>query len=322
MEACSNNKIALITGITGQDGSYLAELLLSKGYEVHGIIRRASNFNTQRIDHIFDQLHLHHGDMTDGGNLRRIVRLCLPDEVYNLAAQSHVKVSFDCPEYTMDVVATGTLKLLEAVRDLLPAPRFYQASSSEMYGNTAGVQKECSPFNPVSPYGVAKLAAHHTAQIYRDAYGVPVSCGILFNHESPRRGKTFVTSKVCGAAARIHAGSKEKLVLGNLDASRDWGYAEDYVEAMWLMLQQDTPNDFVIASGVTHTVRELCQEAFGLLGLDWKEWVTEDRRLRRPLEVPYLLGDSSKAQTILGWKPKMSFKGLIGLMVRKEQEAL
>lgn len=312
---------ALITGITGQDGSYLAEFLLDKGYEVHGIIRRASTFNTVRIDRIFDQLHLYHGDMTDGTCLRHVLNESQPDEVYNLAAQSHVKVSFECSEFTMDVVAMGTLRLLEAIREMPKPPKMYQASSSEMYGDVIGMWNEEGPFNPVSPYGIAKLAAHCLCLTYREAYGLPISCGILFNHESPRRGETFVTRKVCRAAVRIEAGRQALLRLGNLNASRDWGYAGDYVKAMWRMLQAE-PDDFVIATGVSHTVEELCRYAFGMMNLDWSRYVLEDERYKRPVEVPHLRGDARKAKRVLGWEPVVSFEQLVEMMVLAEQEEL
>jgi len=299
---------ALITGITGQDGSYLAELLLDKGYEVHGMVRRASQFNTQRIDHVFEDLHLHYGDMTDGTSLRHILEVSQADEVYNLAAQSHVKVSFECSEYTMDVNALGTLRLLEAIKDSPREIRMYQASTSEMYGDVEGIMNEESEFAPVSPYGIAKLAAHRLAQTYRMAYGLHVSCGILFNHESPRRGPTFITRKVCRAVARIKAGLQDKLEVGNLKGVRDWGYAPDYVRGMWLMLQQPEPDDYVLATGETHTVWQLCKRAFQLVGIEnWADYVSQSPRLKRPLEVPYLCGDASKAKEKLGWEPILPF---------------
>ncbi|KXG78332.1 GDP-mannose 4,6-dehydratase [Fervidicola ferrireducens] len=324
-------KRALITGITGQDGSYLTEFLLNKGYEVHGIIRRASTFNTDRIDHIYRDPHdpqarlfLHYGDLTDGTGLRRILEKVQPDEVYNLAAQSHVKVSFEQPEYTADVVATGTLRLLEALRDYIKVSghkvRFYQAGSSEMFGASPPPQNEKTPFYPRSPYAVSKVAAYWYAVNYREAYGMFICNGILFNHESPRRGETFVTRKITRAATRIKLGLQDKLYLGNLDAKRDWGYAGDYVEAMWLMLQQDEPDDYVIATGESHSVREFLEEAFGLLGLDWRQYVEIDPRYFRPTEVEHLLGDATKARQKLGWKPKVTFKELVKMMVEHDLE--
>ena len=320
-------KRALITGITGQDGSYLAKLLLSKGYEVHGIIRRASTFNTSRIDHIFDRLHLYHGDMTDGASLRHVIALSKPDEIYNLAAQSHVKVSFDCAEYTTDVIVMGTLRLLEAIRDLSEPPRLYQASSSEMYGNVESITggdvqiDEDTPFHPVSPYGIAKLAAHNLCVMYREVYGLFISCGILFNHESPRRGETFVTRKICKAVARIEAGLQNELELGNLLARRDWGYAPDYVEAMWMMLQSK-PDDFVIATSETHQVKDLCCYAFNSLGLDWHQYVKVVSRLKRPLDIDCLCGNSRKAKEVLGWKLSVTFEKMLDIMIQAEREAL
>lgn len=324
-------KKALITGITGQDGSYLTEFLLNKGYEVHGIIRRASTFNTDRIDHLYRDPHdpetrlfLHYGDMTDGTGLRRILEKVQPDEVYNLAAQSHVKVSFEQPEYTADVVATGTLRLLEALRDYIKVSgrevRFYQAGSSEMFGAAPPPQNEKTPFYPRSPYAVSKVAAYWYAVNYREAYGMFICNGILFNHESPRRGETFVTRKITRAATRIKLGLQDKLYLGNLDAKRDWGYAGDYVEAMWLMLQQAEPDDYVIATGESHSVREFLDEAFGLLGLDWRKYVEIDPRYFRPTEVEFLLGDATKARQKLGWKPKVTFKELVKMMVEHDLE--
>ncbi|HCD31570.1 MAG TPA: GDP-mannose 4,6-dehydratase [Phycisphaerales bacterium] len=322
-----NPKRALITGITGQDGSYLAELLLSKGYEVHGIIRRASTFNTERIDSIYRDRHesgvsmfLHYGDMTDGNGIARLIRQIKPTEVYNLAAQSHVRVSFDQPIYTADATGVGALKLLEAVRDFQESSgyeiRYYQASSSEMYGEVAETpQKESTPFHPRSPYGVAKLYAHWIAINYRESYNMHASCGILFNHESPRRGETFVTRKITRAVGRIKQGLQKKLYLGNLDAKRDWGFAGDYVEAMWLMLQQDTPDDYVVAIGETYSVREFCERAFGRVGLDYNDFVEIDPRYYRPAEVDLLLGDPAKAKAKLGWEPKVSFQKLVEMMV-------
>jgi GDPmannose 4,6-dehydratase len=319
-------KRALITGVTGQDGSYLTELLLAKGYEVHGLVRRASLFNTDRIDHLYHDPHvsganmtLHYGDLSDGTALRRVLEKVEPDEVYNLGAQSHVKVSFEVPEYTGDVVALGTLRLLEAMRDHATVsgrhPRYYQAGSSEMYGAAKPPQSEATPFYPRSPYAASKVAAHWYAVNYREAYGLFICNGILFNHESPRRGETFVTRKVTRAATRIKEGLQDKLFLGNLDAKRDWGFAGDYVEAMWLMLQQDTPDDYVIATGEAHSVREMVELTFAELGLDWKKYVEIDPRYLRPTEVDFLQGDPSKAQRNLGWKPKVSFKALIQAMI-------
>ena len=310
--------VALITGITGQDGSYLAELLLAKGYEVHGIVRRSSTFGTQRIEHIFDRLHLHYGDVTDGGAMARIVAEVEPDELYNLAAQSHVRVSFDQPHYTAEAVALGTLNVLEAAR-AIPGCRVYQASSSEMYGQVVETpQRETTPFRPRSPYGVAKVYAHWITVNYRESYGMHASCGILFNHESPRRGETFVTRKITRAAARIAAGQQKDVSLGNLDAKRDWGHARDYVEAMWLMLQQDEPDDYVIATGETHTVREFATLAFSIVGLDYLDYVKHDPRYDRPAEVDILLGDASKARERLGWEPSVTFGGLVRQMVEAE----
>ncbi|MFH0910621.1 MAG: GDP-mannose 4,6-dehydratase [Planctomycetota bacterium] len=316
-------KRALITGITGQDGSYLAELLLSKGYEVHGVVRRSSSFNTARLDEIYQDPHergrrliLYYGDLNDASCLRHIITRSEPDEIYNLGAQSHVRVSFDQPEYTADVVGQGTLRLLEAVRDTGRPIRFYQASSSEMFGDTPEVpQDEATRFSPASPYAVAKAAAYHYVALYRKAYGLFACNGILFNHESPRRGETFVTRKITRAAARIKLGLQEKVYLGNLDASRDWGYAPEYVEAMWLMLQQEEPEDFVIATGETHTVRECLVEAFSYLGLDPEAHVEFDPRYLRPAEVPLLKGDASKARKKLGWAARTGFPKLVRLMV-------
>ena len=324
-------KRALITGITGQDGSYLAELLLEKGYEVHGIIRRASTFNTDRIDHLYRDPHetgvrlfLHYGDLTDGTCLRRVLDQVCPDEVYNLGAQSHVKVSFDQPEYTADVVATGTLRLLDAVRDHMGATgrtvRFYQAGSSEMYGAAAPPHTEATPFHPRSPYAVAKVAGYWYGVNYREAYGMFVANGILFNHESERRGETFVTRKVTRAVGRIKHGLQDTLYLGNLDAKRDWGYAPDYVEAMWLMLQAETPDDYVVATGSAFSVREFVEAAFAGAGLDWQAHVEIDPRYFRPTEVDYLLGDASKARERLGWEPKVDFDELVRRMVAYDLE--
>ena len=319
-------KRALIVGMTGQDGSYLAELLLSKGYEVHGLIRRASTFNTGRIDHLYRDPHspearmfLHYGDLSDGTGLRRIVEKVKAQEVYNLGAQSHVRVSFDQPEYTADIVATGALRLLEAVRDYMAVSgehvRVYQAGSSEMFGSTPPPQNEATPFHPRSPYAVSKVAAHGYAVNYREAYGMFVSNGILFNHESPRRGETFVTRKVTRAVARIKVGLDEKLYLGNLDAKRDWGFAGDYVVAMWQMLQCKEPDDFVVATGESHSVRELLDVAFGYVELDWKQYVEIDKRYLRPSEVDHLRGDASKARSVLGWAPTVPFENLVRMMV-------
>ncbi len=324
-------KRALITGITGQDGSYLAELLLDKGYEVHGIIRRASGFNTERIDHIYQdphdsdrRLHLHYSDLTDGTGLRRALEKVRPDEVYNLGAQSHVMVSFQQPEYTADAVGMGTLRLLESIRDFIAVNdtqvRFYQAGSSEMFGSTPPPQSETTVFHPRSPYAVAKVAGHGFTVNYREAYGLFACNGILFNHESPRRGETFVTRKITRAATRIKLGLQQKLHLGNLDAKRDWGFAGDYVEAMWLMLQQDQPDDYVVATGEAHSVREFVEEVFGLLEMDWQDYVVIDPRYVRPSEVDYLLGDSSKARKKLGWKPRVSFQALVEMMVESDME--
>ncbi len=321
-------KRAFITGVTGQDGSYLAELLLEKGYEVHGLIRRSSSFNTSRIDHLYQDPHvngvklfLHHGDMTDATNLARLVYEIQPDEIYNLAAQSHVRVSFDAPEFTGDVDALGTLRLLEAVRLTHSKARFYQASTSELYGLVQEVpQRETTPFYPRSPYAVAKLYGFWIVKNYREAYGLHASNGILFNHESPRRGETFVTRKVTRAASRIKLGLQSDLFMGNIEAKRDWGYALDYVEGMWRMLQQDTPDDYVLATGEMHSVRELLEEAFSYVGLDWRKYTRHDDRYNRPSEVDQLLGDPSKAKRVLGWTPKVTFKELIRLMMDADLE--
>ncbi len=323
-------KKALVTGITGQDGSYLAELLLEKGYEVHGIVRRASTFNTSRLDGIYSDphclkhnLHLHYGDLADGSNLARLVGKIQPDEVYNLAAQSHVRVSFDAPEYTTDITATGTVRLLEAIREVGIQPRFYQASSSEMFGLVQEVpQKETTPFYPRSPYGCAKVYSYWVTVNYRESYGMHASNGILFNHESPRRGETFVTRKITRAAAHIKLGLQDKLFMGNLDAKRDWGYAKEYVEAMWLMLQQPEADDYVIATNETHTIRECLEVAFGRVGLDWQKYVEIDPRYYRPAEVELLIGDYSKAKRKMGWEPKTKFKDLIELMVDADLKLL
>ena len=324
-------KIALITGITGQDGSYLAEFLLAKGYAVHGVKRRSSLFNTDRIDHLYHDQHqsgakltLHHGDLTDGSGLRRVLEAVDPDEIYNLGAQSHVKVSFEIPEYTAEVVAVGTLRLLEAVRDHMlhggRPVRYYQAGSSEMFGAAPPPQNERTPFHPRSPYGVSKVAAHWFAVNYREAYGLYICNGILFNHESPRRGETFVSRKVTRAVGRIKAGLQEKLYLGNLDARRDWGFTGDYVEAMWLMQQQDEPGDYVVATGEAHSVRELVELAFAAADLDWRRFVEVDPRYFRPSEVDALRGDPSKACRILGWRPRVDFAELVRMMVTHDVE--
>ncbi|HKO45920.1 MAG TPA: GDP-mannose 4,6-dehydratase [Pyrinomonadaceae bacterium] len=316
-------KKALITGITGQDGSYLAELLLEKGYEVHGIIRRASTFNTGRIDHLYKDPHindvrlfLHYGDIADSTNLIKLLYRIKPEEVYHLAAQSHVRVSFDIPEYTGDVTALSTIRLLEAIHETGVDSRFYQASSSEMFGKVLEVpQRETTPFYPRSPYGAAKVYAYWATVNYRESYDLFACNGILFNHESPRRGETFVTRKITRAVARIKAGLQSKLYLGNLDAQRDWGYAKEYVEAMWLMLQQDKPEDYVIATGQTHSVRDFLTEAFSYAGLDWQKYVELDEKYLRPAEVDLLVGDASKAREVLGWQPSTTFKELVRLMV-------
>lgn len=322
-------KRALIAGITGQDGSYLAELLAGKGYEVHGIVRRASSFNTGRIDHLYQDPHenkprlvLHYGDLSDGTGLRRILENVRPDEVYNLAAQSHVKVSFEAPEYTADIVASGTLRLLEAVRDYndisKASVRVYQAGSSEMFGAASPPQSEATPFYPRSPYAASKVAAHWYALNYREAYGMFICNGILFNHESPRRGETFVTRKITRAVGRIKHGLQEKLFLGNLDAKRDWGFAGDYVEAMWMMLQHDKPDDYVVATGEAYSVQEFLVKAFGRVGLNWQDYVEIDPRYFRPTEVDFLQGDPTKVMTTLGWKPRVSFDELVNMMVDQD----
>jgi GDPmannose 4,6-dehydratase len=322
-------KRALVTGITGQDGSYLAELLIEKGYQVHGLIRRSSSINTHRIDNLYQdrhgadvRLHLHYGDMSDATGLARLVEQVRPAEVYNLAAQSHVRVSFDMPDYTGDVDALGALRVLDAIRHCDPAIRFYQASSSEMFGKAAeSPQRETTPFHPRSPYGAAKAYAYWMTVNYREAYGMFTVNGILFNHESPRRGETFVTRKITRAVARIAAGKQEALYLGNLDARRDWGYAPDYVRAMWMMLQQDTPDDFVVATGETHTVQEFVELAFGQVGLDWGKYVRIDPAYFRPTEVDLLLGDASKARKRLGWEATTTFAELVRIMVEADVEA-
>jgi GDPmannose 4,6-dehydratase len=323
-----NMKTALITGITGQDGSYLTELLLSKGYTVYGVIRRSSSFNTGRIDHIYQDPHdptpkmrLVYGDLNDASSLNKIIRTIAPDEIYNLGAQSHVRVSFDVPEYTGEVTALGTVRLLEAIRETGVKTKFYQASSSEMFGNAQSPQNEETMFQPCSPYAAAKLYAHWMTVNYRQGYGLFACNGILFNHESPRRGETFVSRKITKAVARIKHGLQDKLYLGNLDAKRDWGYAGDYVEAIWMMLQQPEPDDFVIATGETHSVREFLDEAFGYVKLDWKQFVKIDPRYYRPNEVDLLLGDASKARKKMGWQPKVSFQGLVRMMVDADLKA-
>jgi len=320
-------KTALITGITGQDGSYLTELLLAKGYSVYGIIRRSSSFNTGRIDHLYEDPHeqpkmrLVYGDLNDGSSLNKIIRTVQPDEIYHLGAQSHVRVSFDIPEYTAEVTGLGTVRLLEAIRETGVKTKFYQASSSEMFGNAPAPQSESTPFEPRSPYAAAKVYAHWMTVNYREGYGLFACNGILFNHESPRRGATFVTRKITKAVARIKLGLQDKLFLGNLDAKRDWGYARDYMEAVWLMMQQEKPDDYVIATGETHTVREFLDEAFGYVGLKWKKYVEIDSRYFRPTEVDLLQGDASKARRQLGWTPKVRFTELVRLMVDADLQA-
>lgn len=320
-------KKALITGITGQDGSYLTELLLSKDYEVHGLIRRSSSFNTDRIDHLYKDFHdpearmyLHYGDLSVSSHLTELLSDIRPDEIYHLGAQSHVRVSFDMPEYTGDITGLGALRILEAIRKTGIKTRFYQASSSEMFGETPPPQNEITPFEPQSPYAAAKVYAFHMARNYRKAYNIFAANGILFNHESPRRGETFVTRKITRAATRIKLGLQDKLYLGNLEAKRDWGFAGDFVEAMWLILQQEKPDDFVIATGENHSVREFAERVFRKLELDYKEYVGTDPRYFRPTEVDVLLGDSTKAQKVLGWKPKISFTQLIDMMVDADLE--
>lgn len=320
-------KKAFLTGITGQDGSYLAEFLLNKGYEVHGLIRRSSSFNTERIDHLYHDFHmpntrlfLHYGDLSVSGQLMDLIHSIQPDEIYHLGAQSHVRVSFDMPEYTGDVTGLGTLRILEAIRKTGIKTKFYQASSSEMFGAASPPQSENTIFQPRSPYAAAKVYAYYIVQNYRDAYGIFATNGILFNHESPRRGETFVTRKITRAATQIKLGLKNKLFLGNLEAKRDWGFAGDFVEAMWLMLQQDKPDDFVIATGETHSVREFTEKVFTKLDLDYNEFVSVDPRYFRPTEVDVLLGDASKAKKALGWKPKISFDALIDMMIATDME--
>ncbi len=322
-------KRALVTGITGQDGSYLAELLLSKGYEVHGLIRRASTFNTGRIDHLFQDPHdpnvrlvLHHGDLANSEQLTNVIYNIRPDEVYHLGAQSHVKVSFDMPEYTGDVTGLGTTRLLEAIRRSGITARFYQASSSELFGDSPAPQNESTPFRPRSPYGAAKLYGYWMTANYREGYGHWACNGILFNHESPRRGPTFVTRKITMGVANILAGKQQKLFLGNLDAKRDWGYAPDYVEAMWRMLQQERPDDYVIGTGEVRTVKEFVEAAFAHVGLDWREWVVIDPKYYRPTEVEHLLADASKAKAKLGWEPRVTFRELVKIMVDHDAQAV
>jgi len=329
MAAQSPPKRTLLTGLTGQDGSYLAEFLLAKGYEVHGIIRRSSSFNTDRVEHLYHDPHeagtrlfSHYGDLSDPVALTRLIHELQPHEIYHLGAQSHVRVSFDIPEYTLDVTGIGTLRLLEAIRESEVKSRFYQASSSEMFGSTPPPQNEATPFHPRSPYAVAKVAAYWTTVNYREAYGMFAVNGILFNHESPRRGETFVTRKITRAVARIKTGLQDRLYMGNLDAERDWGYAPDFVEAMWMMLQAEEPDDYVIATGEKHSVREALEVAFAHAGLDIDEHVEIDPRYFRPSEVDSLLGDASKAREKLGWEPKVRFKELIELMVDADIEAL
>ena len=316
---------ALITGVTGQDGSYLAELLLSKGYEVHGLKRRSSSFNTDRVDDIYvdfheadARFHMHYADLHDGGSLTKLLYEIQPDEVYNLGAQSHVKVSFEIPEYTADVVGCGTLRLLEAMRQTGAKSRFYQASSSEMFGSTPPPQSERTPMHPRSPYACAKMFAHNVTVNYRESYGMHASCGILFNHESPRRGETFVTRKITRAVAHIHLGLQDKLYLGNMDARRDWGYAPDYVRAMWLMLQQERADDYVIGTGEAHSVREFVEAAFECVNRDWNEYVEIDPRYFRPAEVDYLLADATKAKRELGWEATVGFRELVRMMVEAD----
>lgn len=322
-----NNKVAFITGITGQDGSYLCELLLRKKYTVHGMIRRSSTFNTSRINHLYKDPHanpklfLHYGDLTDSNTIYKLLAKIKPDEIYNLGAQSQVRVSFDLPEYTSNTVGLGALRILEAIRDLELKSKFYQASSSEMFGSAKPPQSELTPFEPQSPYASAKLFAHTMTSNYRDGYGIFACSGILFNHESPRRGETFVTRKITMAVANILAKKQDKLYLGNLDALRDWGYAQEYVNAMWLMLQQDKPDDYVIATGEAHSVREFLDVSFGLVGLNWKKYVKYDKKYLRPTEVDHLQGDYSKARSKLKWKPKVGFESLVRIMLESDLRA-
>jgi len=322
-------KRALITGVTGQDGSYLAELLLEKGYEVHGVIRRSSTFNTSRIEHLYkdphetdNRFHLHYGDITDGVGISNLVRSLKPDEIYNLAAQSHVKVSFEMPDFTAQVDGVGTIRLLEAIRAAKIETKFYQASTSELYGSTPPPQSETSPFAPQSPYAAAKLYSYWVVRNYRDAYGLHASNGILFNHESPRRGETFVTRKITLAASRIKLGLQEKLYLGNLDAVRDWGFAPEYVKSMWLMLQQETPNDYVVATGVGATVRDFCEASFSALDMDYREFVETEDRYTRPTEVDALIGDPSKTENTLDWKAKTHWKELAEIMIESDMRLI
>ena len=322
MSSVLQKKKAFVTGITGQDGSYLAELLMEKNYEVHGLVRRSSSFNRGRIEHLHstipgrENLILYYGDLTDASGLARIIEKINPDEIYNLGAQSHVRVSFDMPEYTANTIALGTLRLLEAVREARVNTRVYQASSSEMYGNAPAPQDESTPFCPASPYGTAKLAAFHFARNYRESYGMFVSNGILFNHESPRRAEAFVTRKITSGVAEILAGKREKIYLGNLEAKRDWGYAPEYVDAMWRMLQQESPDDYVVATGETHSVREFVEEAFRIAGIrDWEKFIAIDKAYWRPSEVNVLCGNASKAKEKLGWEPKVKFKELVKIML-------
>lgn len=318
--APDGKKIALITGITGQDGSYLAEFLISKDYAVHGLARRSANNNTERIRHLLElgTLSLHHGDVTDAGRVEAVVAETQPDEIYHLAAQSHVGASFHQPEYTLQATGLSTVRFLEALRKNKPNAKFYQASSSELFGNAPAPQNEATPFHPESPYGIAKLLAYHATRLYRDAYGVFAVNGILFNHESPRRGEEFVTRKITLGAARITAGLQKEVVLGNLAAKRDWGYAPEYVEVMWRMLQNDRPEDFVIATGAAHSVQEFAEAAFRHAGLDWRNYVRVDPALLRPSEVNQLVGDAAKARRLLGWEPKMKFEDLVHIMVEAD----
>lgn len=322
------NKKAFVTGISGQDGSYLTEFLLEKGYEVHGIVRRSSSVFRERLEYLYPEfkdkkLFLYYGDLTDGSSLARLLYKLQPDEIYNLAAQSHVKISFDVPEYTANVVALGTLRLLESIRETGIKIKFYQASSSEMFGKVLEIpQKETTPFYPRSPYACAKVFAHHITINYRESYGLFACNGILFNHESPRRGENFVTRKITRGIADILAKKSNKIILGNLDAKRDWGYAKDYVEAMWLMLQQNTPDDYVIATGETHSVREFIEEAFKIAGLNWQKYITVDKKYFRPAEVDVLVGDAGKAKKALGWSPKTNFKELIKIMLATDCAAV
>ena len=320
-------KRALITGVTGQDGSYLAELLLKKGYEVHGVIRRSSTFNTARIEHLYkdpheanNSFHLHYGDITDGVGISNLVRELEPNEIYNLAAQSHVKVSFEMPDFTAQVDAVGTIRILEAIRAAKIDTKFYQASTSELYGSTPPPQSETSAFSPQSPYAAAKLYSYWVVRNYRDAYGLHATNGILFNHESPRRGETFATRKITMAAARIKLGLQAKLYLGNLDAVRDWGFAPEYVESMWLMLQQEQPSDYVVATGVGATVRDFCEASFSSLGMDYREFVETEERYKRPTEVDALIGDPSRAERVLGWKAKTHWRELAEIMVKSDYD--